>query len=548
MPPPIRLVLSAAVLLHSLLWAAAVHRDAWSDFLKIARDPHRPRELVDVDYRGRHPFEVNERRAQGTPEYQPIRVHFDTHLLDALSASHPSQVAYIRDVLLPPLREFWSEALSVVPASTIEVPLGGLCAQQAHALSGFRLKDFVANTTEDVALNSAGNSLVFEDTDLVMIVLPMEETPVCPADVTADSTIATLAFALNCQNDQVDRPTVGYTGICFGPLVEAQEGTKVYERQLQTIAHEMGHVLGVNSYDMAFYRHPATGEPRTPRNMFNRPPIKEVACVDGVRRAIVLPSENTIKLVTTANGYAAYQVVTETVRNVVRNQFDCQSLEGAQLENQPTSPDDCFGSHWDHRLFNQHLMVAAFTGTKIHLTALTLALLEDSGWYKADYSKIVENSPFGLGAGCEFVEEPCIDNGTVPEWAAGTFCSSDQNIGCTPDQRIVAFCGVSQIEGLPDGYQYFDNPTQAGIMPQRDFCPAFTSMLSLELGDGEVKTLDCTDASLGDTTVPFRGESFGEGSRCILSPMANLRPVCLETICLEDGEDAGKVAFLVEGI
>ena len=85
-------------------------------------------------------------------------------------------------------------------------------------------------------------------------------------------------------------------------------------------------------------------------------------------------------------------------------------------------------------------------------------------------------------------------------------------------------------------------------MPQRDFCPAFTSMVNLELEGDEVKTLDCTDASLGDTTVPFRGESFGEGSRCILSPMANLRPVCLETICLEDGEDAGKVAFLVEGV
>jgi hypothetical protein len=35
----------------------------------------------------------------------------------------------------------------------------------------------------------------------------------------------TLAFATNCQHDQFDRPTVGYTGICFGPLVRVSGGS-----------------------------------------------------------------------------------------------------------------------------------------------------------------------------------------------------------------------------------------------------------------------------------------------------------------------------------
>ena len=43
------------------------------------------------------------------------------------------------------------------------------------------------------------------------------------------------------------------------------------------------------------------------------------------------------------------EMVTETVRNVVRNQFGCQEWSGGgRLENQPTGDTDCFGSHWDH--------------------------------------------------------------------------------------------------------------------------------------------------------------------------------------------------------
>ena len=42
-----------------------------------------------------------------------------------------------------------------------------------------------------------------------------------------------------------------------------------------------------------------------------------------------------------------FEIVTPTVATVTRNQFNCQELKGARLENQPTNPLDCFGSHWD---------------------------------------------------------------------------------------------------------------------------------------------------------------------------------------------------------
>ena len=219
------------------------------------------------------------------------------------------------------------------------------------------------------------------------IVIPVEGTDLCPSsaaleDAEESGQLQTLAFATNCQHDQLDRPTAGYTGICFGPMDPTDRSSQTHQRRLLTVAHEFTHILGMNSYDMPFFYSHATGRPRTPRDARNRPPEAEALCVDGKHRTVPMASQDTVRPVTTANGYVAYEVVTETVVNVVRNQLDCQEAAVAgRLENQPTGDSDCFGSHWDHRLFHNEFMTAVYTGSRQYVTALTLALLEDSGWY-----------------------------------------------------------------------------------------------------------------------------------------------------------------------
>eukprot|EP00579_Thalassiosira_antarctica_P012174 CAMPEP_0201918814 /NCGR_PEP_ID=MMETSP0903-20130614/7867_1 /ASSEMBLY_ACC=CAM_ASM_000552 /TAXON_ID=420261 /ORGANISM="Thalassiosira antarctica, Strain CCMP982" /LENGTH=758 /DNA_ID=CAMNT_0048455199 /DNA_START=167 /DNA_END=2440 /DNA_ORIENTATION=+ len=542
----------------------------WDDFLRNGREPRRNREPVRVDYMGRHPFErssqpddtQNARQAQSVPGttdndavlYEPMRVHFDTHLLDALSTDYPSHVSYIRDVLLPSLRSFWSEALSIIPAKQIEVPLSGpssWCAQEVKKLTGFGLDDFLQQNATDsnhVEMGSGGSSLVYNETDLVVIVIPVEGTFICPESQGVDSQKGTLAFATNCQRDQLDRPTVGFAGICFGPLDPENNSTKTTKRRFLTMAHEFTHILGFNSQDVPFFYNHATGKPRTPRDQWNRPPRNEVLCVDGTNRTVTTASEDTLKQVTTANGQIAYEIVTETVRNVARNQFNCQKVAGGRLENQPTGENDCFGSHWDLRLYNNDIMAAVYTGSTQYITALTLAFLEDTGWYRPNYA-VAENSPFGLGAGCEFVEDQCIQNGTVPKWADGTFCSSTSSVGCTTDKHLIAFCDISNWpDDLPSEYQYFEDPSLGSVLQQRDFCPAYTTIYRFELNDdsGDIPELDCTDSNLDGTWVQEKGEVFGEDSRCI-EHASGARPICLEVICGEDGEDTGKVVLVVEG-
>ena len=84
-------------------------------------------------------------------DFQPIRVQFDTHLLNALVATYPDHVSYINNVLLPSLRTFWSETLSIVPASEIEVPIDGQCATDVQKLTGYGLDDFLTFGTSEIS-------------------------------------------------------------------------------------------------------------------------------------------------------------------------------------------------------------------------------------------------------------------------------------------------------------------------------------------------------------------------------------------------------------
>ena len=66
------------------------------------------------------------------------------------------------------------------------------------------------------------------------------------------------------------------------------------------------------------------------------------------------------------------------MRAVARTQFDCQELEGAKLENQPTGADSCTGDHWEERDWYPEALSGVISPTANIISPLTLALLEDS--------------------------------------------------------------------------------------------------------------------------------------------------------------------------
>lgn len=87
-----------------------------------------------------------------------------------------------------------------------------------------------------------------------------------------------------------------------------------------------------------------------------------------------------------------------------------------------------------------------------YLSPFTLALLKDTGWYDPNYDMSRVTS-FGHGAGCDFVEKPCIGkNDSLPEYAKDFFCNTtDKNaFSCDPSHHMIATCDMYDLSKEPN--------------------------------------------------------------------------------------------------
>lgn len=456
-----------------------------------------------VNYGGRHSFE---NAAHNTSCYSPLRVALATHHLEALNSTapeHSARISALVDHILPAMSAIWSEALSVIPV------VGNLFHNQTTCGGAAVPNSF---HTEGVA-----------DSDLILYVVgQLSGESGCDGN--------TLAYAGPCEYDQHMRPIAGRVVVCIDKIeLDSRDEVPSSELKFHTdvLVHEMAHVLGMTPGMMKHFRSPETGLEWGYTFRTN------VSCVDGSTQDIEVPS--ILNQGSTVNGNPFFEVSSPTVLQVARNQFDCQSLTGARLENQPSTPT-CFGYQWDERLFfNERL-------SSKPLSPLTLALLEDSSWYKADFTKAM-NSPFGHGAGCEFVESSCINHdGSVPYHSKGFFCNDvlpflEPNVadaskviyGCDPSHSRKAVCDlidygdpILELDSTqlpPAGYQHFQQQPDQGAyyLTSADYCP--------------IKRLfaaDCTDVT---KTTAFAGESYGPNSKCFETTTQN--SICLEMTCNE---------------
>lgn len=116
---------------------------------------------------------------------------------------------------------------------------------------------------------------------------------------------------------------------------------------------------------------PDTGKPRTSRPFSGR----TVTCVDGRERTLILPDASTMEFTLTDSGQRYSSIVTPKVRSVARNQFNCQTVTGGRLENQPTRSESCTGDHWDESLYYPEAMSGVISPTTNILSSLTLGEL-----------------------------------------------------------------------------------------------------------------------------------------------------------------------------
>ena len=114
-----------------------------------------------------------------------------------------------------------------------------------------------------------------------------------------------------------------------------------------------------------------------------------------------------------------------------RQHFNCTTLNGIPLENQGS--EGSAGSHWEARYMLGDYMISTDYIENI-ISDITLALFEDSGFYKVDYYS-GGLFKFGKNAGCSFFNQKCIENGQTN--FANEFCTNFNGDFCLEQQIIV---------------------------------------------------------------------------------------------------------------
>ena len=251
------------------------------------------------------------------------------------------------------------------------------------------------------------------------------------------------------------------------------------------------------------------------------------------------------------------------VVEVARNYFNCPNLKGVELEDQGGS--GTASSHWEARiLLGEYMNGYAYTEEQV-ISEFTLAVLEDSGYYKPNYytGGLMR---FGKNKGCDFVQKKCIDktNHKTDEKFENEFYDNityQNNIdpSCSSGRQSRTYNAWYLAENLPEQYQYFENENITGYQPA-DFCPVplkfqeeedksyYVGHCSLK-GSGEygsqINYIYPSVNPFSKYVSKFTGETFSDHSFCFLSSLVTeksreeyysyfVRANCYEIFCSKE--------------
>eukprot|EP00854_Cymbomonas_tetramitiformis_P001079 gene1079-1628_t len=228
-------------------------------------------------------------------------------------------------------------------------------------------------------------------------------TAACCTDCT------TVAVGGYCyQETDTNRPVALFANICPDMLSTANSS---HGTNLDTFVHELIHGLAMSS-DLYGYFQDSSGN--------------------------LIGSENVM---------VDDHIVTTRVREAMASQYSCSSTTGAPLENEGGT--GTAGSHWEKRVMLDELMVGSTSGDRAVLSDITLAFLQDSGWYATPYA-VSAHLAWGYHEGCSILEAPCVDQAPVNEY----FCfGSVGTLGCSFDYSSVGFCAEDPLTDSCN-YQY----------------------------------------------------------------------------------------------
>ncbi|KAG5231025.1 leishmanolysin [Salix suchowensis] len=291
------------------------------------------------------------------------------------------------------------------------------------------------------------------DADLVLLV------------TTRPTTGNTLAWAVACERDQWGRAIAGHVNVAPRHLTAEAETLLS-----ATLIHEVMHVLGFDPHAFAHFRD------------------------DRKRRR----SKVTEQIMDEKLGRMVTRVVLPRVVMHSRHHYGAFSGNFTGLELEDGGGRGTSGSHWEKRLLMNEIMTGS-VDTRSVVSKMTLALLEDSGWYRANYS-MADHLDWGRNQGTDFVTSSC----NLWKGHITATLPSCQAVHTTGRQKDIA-----QFGDLPQWARYFPQANKGGQSSLADYCTYFVAY-----SDGS-----CTDSNSAREPDRMLGEVRGSRSRCMTSSL-----------------------------
>ncbi|XP_070403035.1 ciliated left-right organizer metallopeptidase [Nothobranchius furzeri] len=234
-------------------------------------------------------------------------------------------------------------------------------------------------------LRSEGTGL--PDTDFLLYI-NSQLTDKCRAEPNV------LAYAVHCQTDSLGRPVAGLVTICRDRLTG---DTYNHQTTVQTVIHELLHALGFS------------------KDLFNtwRDCSSQGGSLCSPRNKVVHP-----------DGQGQMRIYTPSIISALQEHLGSADPElGGPLENLDASATRV-SSHWEARVLQGSIMAAVLGDpTTVRIDSITLAALQDMGWYQVDQSR-AQSLVWGDGGGATFGSlSTCKDN------SSSFFCTGS-GVGC----------------------------------------------------------------------------------------------------------------------
>ena len=243
-----------------------------------------------------------------------------------------------------------------------------------------------------------------------------------------------------------------------------------------------------------------------------------------------LVEEKLVKSRIKENYINKYVVKSNNVIKKAKDYYNCQNLEYLELRKE-VEIDNLIDSHWESRLLLGDYMSSDIYYPEQVISEITLALLEDLGWYEINYytGGLMR---FGKNKGCDFIENDCINvlniSYAFPNFY-NEFCSSDSFGTCSSGRQSRGYCYNKEIyENIQDkALDYIRNGLNRGYGKDFiEYCPITIETRNnnknyfygnCKFGNNSFGD-QLNEISYNSNSIIF-GEKIGENSFCALSSL-----------------------------